>query len=150
MQSDYTYNIRVTGVLVENGELLLVRQKYNNTREWSLPGGRAENGESLEDAIIREMQEETGLLTQCVKLLYLCEIPDAQPSLIHISFLMKRIGGEIVFPDNTRDANNISCVRFVPIADLAKYGFSEKFARLVAEGFPGAGSYMGAKANIGL
>lgn len=41
-------------------------------------------------------------------------------------------------------------VEFVKIADLPSFGFSERFAQLAMDGFPGAGSYMGGKANIGL
>ncbi|MBB6344777.1 hypothetical protein FHU36_001286 [Nonomuraea muscovyensis] len=38
----------------------------------------------------------------------------------------------------------------MPIADLPSLGFSARFAELAQAGFPGAGSYMGAKSNIGL
>jgi hypothetical protein len=41
-------------------------------------------------------------------------------------------------------------VEYVPVEQLAAYGFSTRFRDLVAQGFPGAGSYMGLKANIGL
>jgi hypothetical protein len=41
-------------------------------------------------------------------------------------------------------------VEFVKIADLPLLGFGERFALLATDGFPGAGSYMGAKASIGL
>jgi hypothetical protein len=41
-------------------------------------------------------------------------------------------------------------VDFVKIADLPSFGFSDRFAQLAMDGFPGAGSYMGGKANIGL
>jgi hypothetical protein len=40
-----------------------------------------------------------------------------------------------------------SCVK---LADLQSLGFTEKFGQLAMTGFPGAGSYMGAKSNIGL
>ena len=38
----------------------------------------------------------------------------------------------------------------VKLADLTALGFSERFGELATAGFPGAGSYMGAKASIGL
>ena len=41
-------------------------------------------------------------------------------------------------------------MEFVKLADLPSLGFTEKFGRLALAGFPGAGSYMGAKSNIGL
>jgi len=41
-------------------------------------------------------------------------------------------------------------VEFVKIADLPSLGFGTRFAELATDGFPGAGSYMGAKASIGL
>ena len=152
MMSDkpYEFNIRVTGVLIENDCILLVRQKVSDTRHWSLPGGRAEADESLETAIIREMREETGLSTKCIRLLYLCEKTKATPPLLHITFELARVGGELAMPDNALDSNPISDIRFVPIADLPKYGFSQKFAELAGRGFPGAGGYAGDKGNIGL
>ena len=44
---DYHFQVRVTGVLVEDGEILLVRQRLSERRSWSLPGGRLERGETL-------------------------------------------------------------------------------------------------------
>jgi hypothetical protein len=41
-------------------------------------------------------------------------------------------------------------VEFVKLADLPTLGFTERFAELAMAGFPGAGSYMGSKASIGL
>lgn len=51
--------VRVTGILVEDGKILLVKQNVTSDRKWSLPGGRVEEGETLEDAIAREIEEET-------------------------------------------------------------------------------------------
>jgi ADP-ribose pyrophosphatase len=142
--------VRVTGVVVEEERILLVKQRVSADRGWSLPGGRVEQGETLEAAIVRELEEETGLSTEVEKLLYLCDKPDASPSLLHITFLLRRIGGEIRLPSNEFDANPIADVVMAPIHELESYGFSAQFAALVREGFPDAGSYQGLKSNIGL
>ncbi|PHE95977.1 DNA mismatch repair protein MutT [Bacillus wiedmannii] len=141
--------VRVTGILIEDEKVLLVKQKVAN-RNWSLPGGRVENGETLEEAMIREMREETGLEVKIKKLLYVCDKPDASPSLLHITFLLERIEGEITLPSNEFDHNPIQDVQMVPIKDLSQYGFSETFLTLISEGFARAGSYQGLKQNIGL
>ncbi|AZJ21665.1 NUDIX hydrolase [Bacillus wiedmannii bv. thuringiensis] len=141
--------VRVTGILIEDEKVLLVKQKVAN-RNWSLPGGRVENGETLEEAMIREMREETGLEVKIKKLLYVYDKPDASPSLLHITFLLERIEGEITLPSNEFDHNPIQDVQMVPIKDLSQYGFSETFITLISEGFASAGSYQGLKQNIGL
>lgn len=142
--------VRVTGILIEDERILLVKQSVSAERGWSLPGGRVEQGETLEEAMIREIQEETGLITKVTKLLYLCDKPDSSPSLLHITFLLERLAGELRLPSNEYDLNPIGDVVMVPIRDLTAYGFSEKFMTLVQNGFPDAGSYQGLKSQIGL
>ncbi|EEL69698.1 MULTISPECIES: NUDIX hydrolase [Bacillus cereus group] len=141
--------VRVTGILIEDEKVLLVKQRVAN-RNWSLPGGRVENGETLEEAMIREMREETGLEVKIKRLLYVCDKPDAIPSLLHITFLLERIAGEIKLPSNEFDLNPIHDVQMVAIEESSRYGFSEKFIKLASEKFLNAGSYQGLKQNIGL
>jgi ADP-ribose pyrophosphatase YjhB (NUDIX family) len=144
------FHIRVTGILVERGKILIVKQRVTPGRAWSLPGGRLENGETLEEGVLREVLEETGLNAKVVKLLYLCDKPDASPPILHITFLLERESGKITLPTNEYDANPIQDVRMVYIKELTKYGFSEKFKDIVLDEFPGSGDYVGLKENIGL
>ncbi len=51
------------------GRLLLVERAHEPNRGlWSLPGGRVEAHESIEDAVAREAAEETGLSVEIVRL----------------------------------------------------------------------------------
>ncbi len=55
----YICDIRTVGVLVKNNKILVQRDKDGN--EYALPGGHIKIGETLEDGLIREYKEETGI-----------------------------------------------------------------------------------------
>jgi 8-oxo-dGTP diphosphatase len=54
--------VAVAALAVKDGKILLVKRKYPpSTGKWSLPGGHVELGERLEEAVLRELKEETGV-----------------------------------------------------------------------------------------
>jgi len=54
--------VGVAGVVVREGKVLLIKRGKDPGRgEWNLPGGLVEVGETLRDAVAREVREETGL-----------------------------------------------------------------------------------------
>lgn len=142
--------VRATGILIKDGNILLLDQDSASSRRWSLPGGKVEPGEKLSDCLVREFREETGLDVVTEKLLYVCDLIKEDTHVLHITFQVREIGGELGKICEGLDSREIRNVKMVPIKDLVAYGFGEKFQELVEQGFPNAGSYMGEKKNIGL
>jgi ADP-ribose pyrophosphatase YjhB (NUDIX family) len=70
-QGTRRFNYRVVGVAIHNGLVLLHRAEHEPY--WTLPGGRAEHGETAEQTITREMREELETDVQVVRLLWLVE-----------------------------------------------------------------------------
>lgn len=66
----FVYTPRVAAdVIVRNGNsVLLVERKYE-PKGWAIPGGFVEYGEKIEDAALRELQEETGIKASDISLL---------------------------------------------------------------------------------
>ena len=58
------YNVGVGGAVVDNDRLLLVRRASRRGRgNWQIPGGFVEQNETMELAVVREVQEEAGVTT---------------------------------------------------------------------------------------
>jgi 8-oxo-dGTP diphosphatase len=81
----------VAVIFNQDKQILLVKSTYQRFHPWGLPGGNLDYGESPEDAVVREMLEETGLRVEVEKFLlvntwlpdrvglyYLCNIKDGK------------------------------------------------------------------------
>lgn len=144
--------VRATCVCLHNGRLLLVRQNTDaTTRPWSLPGGKVEENEELEHALLREVREETGVAIEPIRLAYVTELINDHKHVLHMLFLCKYVAGDVGMglKLTANERVTISDVQFVPVPKLISYGFSQKFIELLAKGFPGP-IYRGDKTNVGL
>lgn len=65
------FNLRAAAIAIRDGHVLIHRATFQDF--WSLPGGRVEWGESCEQAVTREMEEELGVPGEVAHLLFVRE-----------------------------------------------------------------------------
>lgn len=82
--------VAVGAVLVDRGGrvLLIQRGQAPNQGKWTLPGGRVEWGESLEEALARELRAETGLTARLGPLAEMLEYIDERFHYVILDYLM--------------------------------------------------------------
>ncbi len=89
------FSLGVGGVLWHNEKVLLVQRGYNPGKGmWTIPGGYVDHGESIGEAIIREIQEETGIKAKPLSIIALRDRP-AEKHNTYIIFLMQFLGGNL-------------------------------------------------------
>jgi 8-oxo-dGTP diphosphatase len=112
-----TTRIPCVGAVIRDadGRLLLIKRGHEpGAGRWSLPGGRIEPGETDEQAVTREILEETGLEVACGRLAGAVELPGLDGAIIEVrDYLAVVTGGDLAAGDDAADA------RWVTAADLA-------------------------------
>jgi ADP-ribose pyrophosphatase YjhB (NUDIX family) len=91
------------GIVVKDGKILLMYREKAGEKYFSIPGGRIEQGESLEQTVVRELLEETSINVQVIKFLGVFEhVDEAKQQNL---FLCKYISGEPKLGDAVEMAN---------------------------------------------
>lgn len=132
-------SVGVGAVLVHQGGILLVRRGKEPLRgRWTIPGGTVELGETLEEALVREIREETGLTVRPRELLVVFDRVVREGGVVRyhyviIDYLCDFVAGAL------RAGSDATDVALVRAADLAAYELPEKSLEVALEGFRRAG-----------
>jgi len=111
--------VTVDGVLIQENSILLVQRKREPFQGyWALPGGFVEYGEQTENAVVREVLEETGLQThvQCVVGVYSDPHRDPRGHTITIVYLLHYRQGTPQAGDDAATAKFFKLHQLPPLA----------------------------------
>ena len=115
--------------------LLVERGKSPLKGYWSLPGGAVETGERLEDAIRREVLEETGLVVKPVRVATIFERimrdvhGEPEYHFVLVDYVCRVAGGSLTA------ASDVSRAEWVPRTALSRYKITEGTLPVIEEAF---------------
>ncbi|MCA9440990.1 MAG: NUDIX domain-containing protein [Candidatus Omnitrophica bacterium] len=90
--------IRVAALILREGRILLAEHEKGGRRYWLLPGGGVEFGESLEEALQRELMEEAGLEIEVGDLLWTLDSipPDKHRHVLNLIFRAEALSDQLI------------------------------------------------------
>lgn len=97
----------------KDGSIVLIKRKNDPFKGMhALPGGFVEYGETVEQAVLREVKEETGLEVKILKLLGVYSDPKRDPRghTVAVAFLCTEIGGELRAGDDAAGASSFKII----------------------------------------
>jgi len=129
--------VAVRGIFVHEGKMLAAKLKpyrHKNASFWSTIGGGIDDGESLSNAISREIVEETGIQPRVGRLLYIQQFFDKNKNVEQMEFFFLIDNPEdylsIDLSKTSHGAVEIESIDFIDPSD-PQYGLLPDFLRSV-------------------
>ena len=117
MPDPLTPTVCVGALAVHEDRLLLVRRGRGPAAgEWSVPGGRVDPGETLAEAVVREVAEETGIEVVCDDLVGWVERIDDEHHFVILDFRVTVLDEDPV----PRAGDDAAEAAWVPLSDVAE------------------------------
>ena len=115
--------------MVDADRLLLVRRGRGPAAgEWSVPGGRVEAGETLAEAVLREVAEETGLDGVCDELIGWVERISDEHHFVILDFRVSVLG-----PAEPVAGSDAAEAAWVPLSEVAELRLVDGLAEFLHE-----------------
>lgn len=123
---------RPCAVIIIDNKLLTLKYIYSETTIYAIPGGNLEFGEKLEEALIRELQEEIGLEIEVQNLLFLAEVHQPNKDTLHCVFNSKIVSGTPLLNPSETSALEIC---WLPIEHIENYNLYPNIKTQIKEHF---------------
>jgi 8-oxo-dGTP diphosphatase len=124
---DRVPRVGVGAVIVRDGALLMVeRGRPPRAGEWAIPGGKVRWGEQLEDAVAREVLEETGLIVEVGDLLWSGQTVGPDWHFVLLDFEASVVAGELSAGDDA------AAVAWVPLQQIEALPVTSSMLELIA------------------
>jgi 8-oxo-dGTP diphosphatase len=124
--------VGVGAVIVVDGRVVLIRRRFEPLEgEWSLPGGGVEIGETLEAAVAREIQEETGLDVEVGPVIEVFDRITRDPDrrvryhYVLVDYLCFPVGGEL------RAGSDVDAAVLVAPGEIGPYQLTSKATAVI-------------------
>ena len=125
--------VGVGAVIVDGERVVLVKRAHEPLKgQWSLPGGTVEVGETLHDAVAREVREETGLdvrvgpLVEVLDRIHLSDDGRVEYHFVLLDYRCTVASGTLTHGSDAAD------VSWASVNELARYHLSDPAMRVIA------------------
>jgi 8-oxo-dGTP diphosphatase len=111
--------IAVGAIIIRDGKVLLVKRKDQPGKgHWAIPGGKVELGESLKDAVHREIREETGIICKALDPVYTFDyIERDHTGRVRFHYVIVDLMADYI-QGNPHPADDASDARFVDTEEI--------------------------------
>jgi len=119
------------GAIILDGDKILLEKRRNppSKGKWTIPGGLVDLGETIEQAVIREVKEETKLevyeprLVDVVNYISLGEKDAVKYHFVIVDYLVTVKSGK------PKAASDAAALKWVPFNEVEEYDLTESFRR---------------------
>jgi ADP-ribose pyrophosphatase YjhB (NUDIX family) len=121
------------GAIVWKGDQFLLIRRGHAPRQgsWSLPGGHQELGESVQQAAIREVREETGVTVRILDLLAVVDLIDGDAADPHFHYTVIDVQAEWLSGDAVA-GDDAEAVAWTSPSDLDSFHLSPAMRKVIA------------------